>query len=105
MKTHRPLNDFVLVKRQEAEKKTDGGIIIPDGRQVKSRYGEVRAVGPGKFLKDSTERRTIDVSVGDVVYFRGTSGQEIDIEGESGYVFLRESEIEGTVEKATPPSA
>src|SRR4249920_1959806 len=43
----RPLHDRVLIRRVEAEEKTQGGIIIPDTAKEKPQEGEVLAVGTG----------------------------------------------------------
>lgn len=92
----RPNNDRILVKRQDPEAVTAGGLHIPDTRQVKSRYGKVLAVGPGRRHKKTGERIPVGVKPGDVIYFRGTSGQELDDEG---HVMLNEDELEGIVEE------
>lgn len=88
----RPLHDQLIVKRAEAEGVSAGGIIIPENAKRKSRHGEVLAVGSGRHLENG-EIRPLDVRPGDIVYFRGISGQEIEVEGEK-YVMLREDEIE-----------
>jgi chaperonin GroES len=44
----KPLADRVLIEPKEAEKKTEGGIIIPDTAKEKPQEGKVVAVGPGK---------------------------------------------------------
>ena len=44
----RPLHDRVIVKRLEEERKTAGGIVIPDTAAEKPSMGEVIAAGPGK---------------------------------------------------------
>ena len=44
----RPLHDRVIVKRLEEERKSAGGIVIPDTAAEKPSMGEVVAVGPGK---------------------------------------------------------
>ena len=82
----KPLADRVLVRAQEAETKTKGGIIIPDTAKEKPQRGEVVAVGTGK--KDEP----ITVKVGDVVLYGKYSGTEITIEGEE-YLIMRESDI------------
>jgi len=92
----RPLHDQILVKRADAESVSAGGIIIPENAKRKSRHGEVLATGSGRVLKDGTVR-PLDVKVGDVVYFRGVSGQEVPYEGET-YVMLREDDVEGIQE-------
>ena len=48
----RPLHDRVIVKRLDEEKKSAGGIVIPDTAAEKPSQGEVVHVGPGK-LDDS----------------------------------------------------
>lgn len=93
----RPLNDHVLVRREKPEEVSKGGIILAPTAQTKSRTGEVLAVGPGTYLENGT-RRPIEVQVGQVVYFRGGSGQEVRIDGED-LVMIREYEIEGVVER------
>jgi len=89
---HKPLQDKILVRRAAAEDVSKGGIIIPEVAKRKTRHGEVLATGPGRVLENG-KTRPLDVKVGDTVYFRGISGQEVQIEGEF-LVMLREDEIE-----------
>ena len=93
----RPLYDQILVRRTEPKSETEGGLIIPETAKTKSRNGTVLAVGSGRVLSDG-KLRPLDVKVGDVVYFRGINGQEVEFDGET-LVLLRESEIEGTEDK------
>jgi chaperonin GroES len=93
----KPLNDRILVKRDEAEAVTEGGLIIPENAKLKSRRGIVMAVGPGPFLKDSPERRPIGLEPGQKVCWRGFNGEEVELDGVP-HVMLREDEIEGIVE-------
>ncbi len=86
-----PLGDRVVVKRQEAEDKTAGGILLPDTAKEKPQQGKVLAVGPGKLL-DSGERAKPDVAVGDVILFGKYSGSELTVDGEE-IVILKESDI------------
>jgi chaperonin GroES len=55
-----PLDDRVVLKIQEAEDKTEGGIVLPDTAKEKPQRGEVVAVGPGKLL-DSGDRKSPSV--------------------------------------------
>ncbi|MGH8540177.1 MAG: co-chaperone GroES, partial [Stenotrophobium sp.] len=48
----RPLHDRVIVKRLEEDKKSAGGILIPDSAAEKPLKAEVVAVGPGKRTDD-----------------------------------------------------
>ncbi|MCA9201342.1 MAG: co-chaperone GroES, partial [Planctomycetales bacterium] len=61
----RPLDDRVVVKPQEAEETTAGGIVLPDSAKEKPQRGTVVAVGPGRLL-DNGNRGTLSVAVGDV---------------------------------------
>ena len=47
-KSVKPLGAFVLVKRNEAESTTQGGIIIPDSSQEKPLEATVVSVGAGR---------------------------------------------------------
>ena len=54
----RPLHDRVLIRRVEAEEKTQGGIIIPDTAKEKPMEGEVVAAGPGARGETAKFRRS-----------------------------------------------
>ena len=53
----RPLHDRVIVKREEEERKSPGGIVIPDTATEKPIFGKVVAVGKGKILENGEIRR------------------------------------------------
>ena len=69
----RPLHDRVIVKRLEEERKTAGGIVIPDNAAEKPDQGEVIAVGPGKRTDDG-KLLPMAVKVGERVLFGKYSG-------------------------------
>jgi len=92
----RPLNDRILVSRIEEEKKSAGGIIIPDTAKEKPQEGTVIAVGPGK-LGDDGKRIPVEVKDGDRVLFSKYAGTEIKIEGVE-HVFMRESDLLGILQ-------
>jgi len=87
----RPLHDRVIVKRLEEEKKSAGGIIIPDQAAEKPLKAEVVAVGPGK-ITDDGKRQTPDVKAGDTVLIGKYSGTEVKVDG-ADLVVLREDDI------------
>lgn len=93
----RPLNDRVLVLREEEEQKSTGGIIIPDTAKEKPQRGKVIAVGPGKFSKDG-KRIPMDVKAGDRIFFSKYAGTDIKIDSIE-HVFMREDDILSVVEK------
>jgi len=93
----RPLHDRVVVRRQEEEQKTAGGILLPGSAQEKPNQGEVLAVGSGRVL-DSGETRPVDVKIGDIVVFGKYAGSDtIEVDGEE-LVILSESDIKAVVE-------
>jgi chaperonin GroES len=92
----RPLHDRVVVRRMEEEKKSAGGIVIPDSAAEKPIQGEVIAVGNGKIL-DSGEVRGLDVKVGDKVLFGKYSGTEVKLDGDE-FLVMREEDIMGVLE-------
>jgi len=91
----RPLHDRVIVKRLEEERKSAGGIVIPDTAAEKPSMGEVIAVGPGK-TDDNGKLVAIGVKAGDKILFGKYSGQEFKIEG-ADYLHMREDDIIGIV--------
>lgn len=93
----RPLHDRVVVRRQEEEKTSAGGIVLPGSAQEKPNQGEVVAVGNGRIL-DSGETRPVDVKVGDTVVFGKYAGSDtIEVDGEE-LVILSESDIKAVIE-------
>ena len=92
----RPLQDRILVKRVEAEEKTESGIIIPDTAKEKPQRGEVIAVGPGKMLENGS-KLTPTVKPGDKILFSKYAGTEIEISNEE-LLIMREDDILGVLE-------
>ena len=52
----RPLHDRLIVKREEEERTSAGGIVIPDTATEKPIRGKVVATGNGKILDDGSVR-------------------------------------------------
>jgi chaperonin GroES len=96
----RPLHDRVVVRRIEADQKTQGGIIIPDTAREKPQEGEVVSVGPGA-RNERGELVAMDLKRGDRVLFAKWSGTEVKIEGED-LLIMKESDILGVIEKTVP---
>jgi chaperonin GroES len=93
----RPLHDRVIVKREDEERKSPGGIVIPDTAAEKPIRGKVVAVGKGKILEDG-KVRPLDVKVGDRILFGKYGGNEVKVDGEELLV-LREEDIMAVIEK------
>jgi len=92
----RPLHDRVIVKREEDERKSPGGIVIPDTAAEKPMKGRILAVGKGKIL-ESGEIRPLDVKIGDKVLFGKYSGTEVKMDGDDVLV-MREEDIMAVIE-------
>jgi len=92
----RPLHDRVVIKRVEEERKSAGGIVIPDTAAEKPEQGEVIAVGKGKKTDDG-KIIPLDVKVGDKVLFGKYSGQTVKVKGDELLV-MREDDIMGVIE-------
>jgi chaperonin GroES len=92
----RPLHDRVIIKRMEEERKSPGGIVIPDSAAEKPVEGEVMAVGKGKILENG-EVRALDLKVGDKVLFGKYSGTEVKVDGEELLV-MREEDVVAVLE-------
>ena len=91
-----PLHDRVIVKRLDEEKKTAGGIVIPDTAAEKPDQGEIVAVGKGK-RDESGKVIALDVKPGDKVLFGKYSGQTVKVKGDELLV-MREEDIMGVIE-------
>ena len=92
----RPLHDRVIVVREEEERTSAGGIVIPDTATEKPIRGKVVATGKGKILEDGTVR-PLDVKEGDKVLFGKYSGTEIKIDGDELLV-MREDDLMAVIE-------
>ncbi|MDX1656822.1 MAG: co-chaperone GroES [Candidatus Competibacteraceae bacterium] len=92
----RPLHDRVIVRRQEENRTSPGGIVIPDSATEKPVQGEVLAVGRGKALENG-DFRSLDVKVGDRVLFGKYAGSEVKLES-AEYLVLREDDIMAVLE-------
>ncbi|CAN1772548.1 20 kDa chaperonin, chloroplastic [Linum perenne] len=91
----KPLGDRVLVKINNKEETSAGGILIPTSAQSKPQGGEVVAVGEGKTIAG----KTIDNSVktGAQVVYSKYAGTEIEFNGEN-HLLLKEDDIIGILE-------
>ena len=88
----RPMHELVVVQPIKEEKKTAGGIVIPDAVGEDKPYkATVLAVGSGRALVDGTVR-PLDVKVGDIVVYAPSAGLIVKYEGEE-YTFIREGDL------------
>ena len=89
----KPIGDRIIVRREAAEEKTSGGILLPDTAKNKPQRGKILAVGPGKLLKDGT-RRPLQVKEGDTVLFTTWAGDEFrSHERKDNILLMREEDV------------
>ena len=93
----RPLHDRVMVKREDEERKSPGGIVIPDTAAEKPIRGKIIAVGKGKILENGNVR-PLDLKVGDRILFGKYSGTEVKVDGDELLV-MREEDVMAVIEK------
>ena len=82
----KPLGNRVVIKKMEAEEKTQGGLILTSSAKEEPQYAQVVAVGPG------TKDEPMELKVGDKVVFAKYGGTEIKYDGEK-YTIMYQSDI------------
>lgn len=93
----RPLGDKILVKRDEAQTKTDSGIFLPETAKDKPKQGKVIALGAGILNKEKGTYMPFTVKKGDTVIFTSYSGTEVKIDNEE-YLIMTEEDVLGIVD-------
>ena len=93
--TIKPLSDRVLIKMDEAEEVSKGGILLSGSAKEKPQVASVIAVGPGGVV-DGKEV-VMSVKPGDKVTTSKYSGTEVKVDGEE-MIIVRQSDILAVVE-------
>jgi len=93
-----PLNDRIIVRREDASEKTTGGILLPGNAQQKPQRGTVLAVGPGKQNKKTGTRSTMQLKVGDKVLFTSWAGDEFKDRKTGEVLVMHEEDVLAVVE-------
>ena len=92
-----PLDDRILIRVDEAEKMTSGGLYIPDTASLTGHFrGEVVAIGRGHLDKKG-RIRPIELKIGDRILFAQHTGSKVTLLDEE-LVILREQEVVGVLE-------
>ncbi|CAL4317715.1 10 kDa chaperonin [Buchnera aphidicola (Thelaxes suberi)] len=94
----RPLHDRIIVKRNEVELKSAGGIVLTGSAAGKSTRGTVIAIGNGRVLENG-KIKPLDVKVGDVVIFNESYGAKTEKIDNEEVLILTEGDILAIVEK------
>lgn len=92
----KPLHDRIMVQRLEGDKKTTGGIIIPDTAREKPQEGKVTAVGPGRTDKEG-KKIPMELKAGDRILFGKYSGTDVKIDGVE-HLIMKEDDVLGVIE-------
>ena len=82
----KPLGTRVVMKRFEAEEKTQGGIILSGQAKEQPQMAEIVAAGPG------TKDDKMELAAGDKVVFSKYAGTEIKYQGEE-YIIMKQEDI------------
>lgn len=82
----KPLGTRVVIKRVEAQEKTQGGIILASSAKEQPQVAEVVAVGPG------TKDEPMEIKTGEKVIFAKYGGTEVKYQGEE-YLIMKQEEI------------
>ena len=93
----RPLGEKILVKRAEAQGKTDAGIYLPESAKDQPKEGKIIALGNGILNKDTGEYMPFTVKKGDRVIFTSYAGTEVKI-GDDEMLILTQDDVLGIIE-------
>ena len=88
----KPLGARVVIKKMEAEEKTEAGLLLSGSAKEKPQQAEVLAVGPG------TKDEPMELKVGDIVVFSRYGGSELKYKG-TEYTIISHKDILATIEK------
>ena len=93
----RPLHDRVIIKREEVETLSAGGIVLTGSAATKSARGKVLVMDKGRILENGNVQ-PLDVKVGDTVIFNDGYGVKSEkIDGEE-VLIISENDILAIVE-------
>ena len=87
----KPLGARVVIKKMEAEEKTEAGLLLSGSAKEKPQQAEVLAVGPG------TKDEPMELKVGDIVVFSRYGGSELKYKGVE-YTIISQKDILATIE-------
>lgn len=90
----RPLHDYIVIKQDEKEVSSAGGILLATVDTTKPGRGVVVAVGKGKVVDGVVQK--IDVRKGDRVLLTPGSGMPMKVDGEE-FLFMRQEDILGVL--------
>ena len=87
----RAIGDRIILRLDEAEQVSPGGVVLPESSQEAPKCGRVVAVGSGVRTAHG-ELIPLEVSEGGKVWFTPFSGHEVNV-GDDKYHVIRESDV------------
>ena len=102
-----PQHDRILIRRDEPEQMSKGGILYADQSKDKPQRGIIIEVGPGKRLSCAVNPRgfvvtPIEFQAGQRVLFTKYAGEGVKIEGEE-FFLVKEEDVIGVIEEEDRP--
>lgn len=91
-----PMGERIVVRREQSEETTAGGIVLPDSAREKPARGTVVAIGSGKLLDDGS-RSESQLKAGDTVLFTSYAGETVEIDDEE-LLLMREDDVLAVIE-------
>ena len=88
----KPLGARVVIKKMEAEERTEAGLLLSGSAKEKPQQAEVLAVGPG------TDEEPMLLKVGDIVIFSRYGRSDLKYKG-TEYTIINQKDILATIEK------
>lgn len=89
----KPTAGYALIEPVAVEKKTAGGIVLPDTHDEKSQKGKVIAMGKPQ-ITDNGKKIIPEFKIGDVVIYKKWGGDEFKL-GVAGkeYIFVKFEDV------------
>lgn len=84
-----PIGKRIVIKKIEAEKTTDSGIVLPQSAQEAPQYAEVVEISDA--IKNSEKKGNV-LQVGDKVIYSQYAGTEVELEGEE-YIVINFKDV------------
>lgn len=88
-----PCQDRLLIRMEEAQTRTSGGLLLSEGAQEKPTIGTVVAAGPGRARDEEEAPSPPAVQPGAKVLYSKYSGTEFDGRDGRKYIVIREADI------------
>ena len=101
----KPLHDWAVIERSEAEERSPGGIIIPDTARDKPSEGIIVSIGPGSYKKIKGKEKFVTTSLqpGQRVAYPKYAAKEAELGGKK-FTLVREDDVLGTFEGERKPA-